>query len=147
MDVDDTSMVNMDGVLAPAPETPKSKKAKPKPEIVTSGQSVAGNKPSKAVAPKGKKAPKPKATKPKKARPPKKPNKPVPVKSKKAAKPKTKKPAAKKKAKAVPAVIGRTERMDLRLSKKEKAMVKRVSAKHRRTVTSLFVQFAERLDK
>jgi hypothetical protein len=39
----------------------------------------------------------------------------------------------------------RSERMDLRLSKKEKARIKAKAAKLRRTLTSLFVEFVERL--
>lgn len=56
--------------------------------------------------------------------------------AKKAAKPKTKRPAK---------VVVRSERMDLRLSKSEKAAIQAKAKKLRRTLTSLFVEFVEKL--
>lgn len=59
-------------------------------------------------------------------------------------KPKAKKktPAKKAARKVVPV---RSERMDLRLSKREKAAIKAKAKKLRRTLTSLFVEFVEKL--
>lgn len=55
---------------------------------------------------------------------------------KKVAKPKAKRPAK---------VVVRSERMDLRLSKSEKAAIQAKAKKLRRTLTSLFVEFVEKL--
>lgn len=63
-------------------------------------------------------------------------------------KPKAKKkaPAKKTAKKAARKVVPvRSERMDLRLSKREKAAIKAKAKKLRRTLTSLFVEFVERL--
>lgn len=55
------------------------------------------------------------------------------------------KPKAKKVAKRPAKVVVRSERMDLRLSKSEKAAIKAKAKKLRRTLTSLFVEFVEKL--
>lgn len=63
-----------------------------------------------------------------------------------AKKPKVKAKAPAKKAAKRPAkVVVRSERMDLRLSKSEKAAIQAKAKKLRRTLTSLFVEFVEKL--
>ncbi len=63
-------------------------------------------------------------------------------KAKRPAKPKTKK-RAKKKAKA--GAVVRSERLDMRLSKAEKAKVVAKAKKTRRTVTSLVIEAIEKI--
>jgi hypothetical protein len=87
-----------------------------------------------AKAPKSKK---PKAAKPKAKPKPKK-------KAKRPAKPKTKKPAKTKK-KAKVAVVARSERLDMRLTKAEKAKIYAKAKKTRRTVTSLVIEAIEKI--
>lgn len=103
---------------------------------------IASSAPAKKSKPK-----KPKTVKPPKAKPA----------VKKAAKPKAKKKAAKpagkkklvkkvaKKSKAKPSTVVRSERLDMRLSKGEKAKLVAKAKKLRRTVTSIVYEAIEKI--
>lgn len=90
------------------------------------------------------------AVKPKAKRPkPKKTVKRKPAKTKRPAKPKARKPAKRKAAKRKPgrkaSNIVRSERLDMRLTKAEKAKVMAKAKKTRRTVTSLIIEAIEKI--
>lgn len=65
-----------------------------------------------------------------------------PPKPKKKSKPKAKKPAVKKKAVNG---TGRSERLDLRLTKAEKAKLAARAKKSRRTITSIMLELVEKM--
>ncbi len=72
--------------------------------------------------------------------------KPAPPKAKKKAKPKAKKKAkTKKKTARKPGAVVRSERLDMRLSKAEKARITAKARKTRRTVTSLVTEAIEKI--
>jgi hypothetical protein len=74
--------------------------------------------------------------------------KPAPPKAKKKAKPKIKKhKAAKSKKKTIrkSGAVVRSERLDMRLSKAEKARITAKAKKTRRTVTSLVIEAIEKI--
>lgn len=125
MDVDKEVQREVDRNDGAAPKAAKPKrKAKAK-------------KPAKRKpATKKKQAPKTKAKKPAKRKPVKKV-----AKRSKAVKSKTKKPAK------VSAGVVRTERLDLRLTKGEKAKLAAVAKAKRRTITSVVIELIEKLKK
>lgn len=93
-------------------------------------------------------AKKPKAKKPAKPKAKKKTKRPTKSKAKKTVKRKAakskKKPAPKVKTKAGGSVV-RSERLDMRLSKAEKAKINAKAKKTRRTVTSLIIEAIEKI--
>jgi len=100
-----------------------------------------GVKPAKAKRPKSKK-PAAKKAKPKTK---KKPVKKVKKPAKRRPKAKTSKPKRKPGAKPKPSNVVRSERLDMRLTKAEKAKVSAKAKKLRRTVTSIVIEAIEKL--
>jgi outer membrane biosynthesis protein TonB len=96
------------------------------------------DKPAEAPAkPKKTKRPKPKAKKAAKRK--------APAKKKTAKRPKPKAKKVNKSAKAPARTIVRTERVDVRVSKAEKARLKAKAVKMRRTVTSVLLEAIEKI--